>query len=107
MKKLGDPEIKRQIQQYGKALTGCRPTGVPEIMDLNKGPDSVIKLTDLDCCPWDLCSKIVFLPEKLSEKRGSLVQLYHQDGYQHGNLPFENPIRPKIRSGNRLAFVQT
>lgn len=85
--KFGDPEISAKIQQYEMAYR--MQTAVPEIMDLSKEPDSVIKLYGPDCLVPGTYAANCLLARKLSENGVRFVQLYHQGWDQHGNLPYE------------------
>jgi len=85
--KFGDPEINAKIKQYEMAYR--MQTTVPDIMDLSKEPDSVIKLYGPDCLVPGTYSANCLLARKLSESGVRFVQLYHQGWDQHGNLPYE------------------
>ncbi|WP_439482390.1 DUF1501 domain-containing protein [Cyclobacterium plantarum] len=85
--KFGDPEISAKIQQYEMAYR--MQTTVPDIMDLSKEPDSVIKLYGPDCLVPGTYAANCLLARKLSESGVRFVQLYHQGWDQHGNLPYE------------------
>lgn len=85
--RFGDPEISAKIQQYEMAYR--MQTTVPEIMDLSKEPDDVIKLYGPDCLVPGTYAANCLLARKLSESGVRFVQLYHQGWDQHGNLPFE------------------
>lgn len=85
--KYGDPEISAKIQQYEMAYR--MQTAVPEIMDLSKEPDSVIKLYGPDCLVPGTYAANCLMARKLSESGVRFVQLYHQGWDQHGNLPYE------------------
>ena len=84
---FGDPEILARIRQYEMAYR--MQTEVPEVMDLSKEPDSIVKLYGPDCLVPGTFAANCLLARKLSEKGVRFVQLYHQGWDQHGNLPFE------------------
>jgi hypothetical protein len=84
---FGDPEISTKVQQYEMAYR--MQTAVPEVMDLSKEPDDVIKLYGPDCLVPGTFAANCLLARKLSENGVRFVQLYHQGWDQHGNLPFE------------------
>lgn len=86
-KEFGDPEINTKIQQYEMAYR--MQAAVPEIMDLSKEPDDIIKLYGPDCLVPGTFAANALLARKLSESGVRFVQLYHQGWDQHGNLPFE------------------
>ncbi|QPH39186.1 DUF1501 domain-containing protein [Pedobacter endophyticus] len=84
---FGDPEISAKIQQYEMAYR--MQTAVPEITDLSKEPDDIIKLYGPDCLVPGTFAANCLLARKLSENGVRFVQLYHQGWDQHGNLPSE------------------
>ncbi len=86
-KEFGDPEITTKVQQYEMAYR--MQTAVPEIMDLSKEPDSIIKLYGADCLVPGTYAANCLLARKLSESGVRFVQLYHQGWDQHSNLPNE------------------
>jgi hypothetical protein len=101
--KLGDPEINAKIQQYEMAYR--MQTTVPEIMNLNKEPDAVIKLYGPDCLVPGTYAANCLLARKLSESGVRFVQLYHQGWDQHGNLPFEISHQAKDTDQASAALV--
>ncbi|MBS1576668.1 MAG: DUF1501 domain-containing protein [Bacteroidetes bacterium] len=86
-KQMGDPEITTKIKQYEMAYR--MQLAVPEVMDLSKEPDSIVKLYGPDCLVPGTFAANCLLARKLSESGVRFVQLYHQGWDQHGNLPFE------------------
>ncbi|MEP7258192.1 MAG: DUF1501 domain-containing protein [Flavitalea sp.] len=84
---LGDPEIRTRIQQYEMAFR--MQTAVPEITDMSKEPESVIKLYGPDCMVPGTYAANCLLARKLSENGVRFVQLYHQGWDGHNNLPME------------------
>jgi len=84
---FGDPEIAAKIQQYEMAYR--MQTAVPEIMDLAKEPDDIVKLYGPECLVPGTYAANCLLARKLSENGVRFVQLYHQGWDQHGNLPNE------------------
>ncbi len=84
---FGDPEIQAKVQQYEMAYR--MQTAVPEVMDLSKEPDSIVKLYGPDCLVPGTYAANCLLARKLSESGVRFVQLYHQGWDQHGNLPYE------------------
>lgn len=84
---FGDPEINTKIQQYEMAYR--MQTAVPDITDVSKEPDDVIKLYGPDCLVPGTYAANCLLARKLSENGVRFVQLYHQGWDQHGNLPKE------------------
>ena len=86
-KEFGDPEINAKIQQYEMAYR--MQTAVPEITDMSKEPESIIKLYGPDCLVPGTFAANCLLARKLSENGVRFVQLYHQGWDSHGNLPGE------------------
>ncbi len=82
-----DPEIKTKIQQYEMAYR--MQTAVPEVTDLSKEPESIIKLYGADCLVPGTYAANCLLARKLSENGVRFVQLYHQGWDGHNNLPNE------------------
>jgi len=83
----GDPEIQARIQQYEMAYR--MQTAVPELTDLSKEPESIIKLYGPDCLVPGTYAANCLLARKLSENGVRFVQLYHQGWDGHVNLPGE------------------
>jgi hypothetical protein len=86
-KEFGDPEITTRIQQYEMAYR--MQTAIPDVTDLSKEPDDIIKLYGPDCLVPGTFAANALLSRKLSENGVRFVQLYHQGWDQHGNLPNE------------------
>lgn len=86
-KEFGDPEITSKIQQYEMAYR--MQAAVPEIMDVSKEPDDIIKMYGPDCLVPGTYAANCLLARKLSENGVRFVQLYHQGWDQHNNLPQE------------------
>jgi hypothetical protein len=81
---VGDPEIQNKIKQYELAYR--MQTAVPEITDVSKEPDHIIKMYGPDCLKPGTYASNCLLARKLSESGVRFVQLYHQGWDQHGNL---------------------
>ncbi|MEM8523944.1 MAG: DUF1501 domain-containing protein [Bacteroidota bacterium] len=84
---FGDPEIYAKIQQYEMAYR--MQTAVPELTDLSKEPESIIRMYGADCLLPGTFAANCLLARKLSESGVRFVQLYHQGWDQHGNLADE------------------
>jgi len=84
---FGDPEIYAKIQQYEMAYR--MQTAVPELTDLSKEPESIIRMYGADCLVPGTYAANCLLARKLSESGVRFVQLYHQGWDQHGNLANE------------------
>ena len=85
--RYGDPEIQTRIQQYEMAYR--MQTAVPELTDITKEPDDIIKMYGADCLVPGTYAANCLLARKLSEAGVRFVQLYHQGWDQHGNLTGE------------------
>ena len=86
-KQFGDPEINTKIQQYEMAYR--MQTAVPEIMDVSKESDDIVKMYGPECLIPGTYAANCLLARKLSENGVRFVQLYHQGWDQHSNLPQE------------------
>ncbi len=86
-KETNDPEINAKIQQYELAYR--MQTAVPEVTDLSKEPEDIIKLYGPDCLVPGTYAANCLLARKLSESGVRFVQLYHQGWDGHNNLPAE------------------
>ena len=64
-------------------------TAVPEITDLSKEPEDIVKIYGPDCLIPGTYAANCLLARKLSENGVRFVQLYHQGWDGHGNLPGE------------------
>ena len=90
---FGDPEIQTRIQQYEMAYR--MQTAVPELTDVSKEPDDIVKMYGPDCLVPGTYAANCLLARKLSEAGVRFVQLYHQGWDQHGNLTGEMPQQAK------------
>jgi len=88
---FGDPEIQTRISQYELAYR--MQTSVPELTDLSKEPDHVIKMYGPECLVPGTYAANALLARKLSESGVRFVQLYHQGWDQHGNLAGEMKLQ--------------
>ncbi|UZD23330.1 DUF1501 domain-containing protein [Algoriphagus halophytocola] len=91
LKQFNDPEIAAKVQQYEMAYR--MQTAVPEMTDVSKEPESIIKLYGPDCLVPGTYAANCLLARKLSESGVRFVQLYHQGWDQHGNLPNEMKLQ--------------
>lgn len=101
---FGDPEINARVQQYEMAYR--MQTAVPEIMDVSKEPDSIIKMYGSDCLVPGTYAANCLLARKLSESGVRFVQLYHQGWDQHGGLPSEMPLQAEDVDRASAALIQ-
>ena len=90
---FGDPEITAKVQQYEMAYR--MQTSVPEVTDLSKEPDHIIKMYGPECLVPGTYAANCLLARKLSENGVRFVQLYHQGWDQHGGLPGEMALQAK------------
>jgi hypothetical protein len=84
-KEFGDPEVQAKIKQYEMAYR--MQTAVPEVTDVSKEPESIIKMYGPDCLVPGSFAANCLLARKLSENGVRFVQLYHQGWDAHDNLP--------------------
>jgi len=101
---VGDPEIKAKIEQYELAYR--MQTAVPELTDVSKEPDSVVKMYGPDCLVPGTYASNCLLARKLSESGVRFVQIYHQGWDQHGNLVGEMSGQAKDVDQASAALVQ-
>jgi hypothetical protein len=100
---FGDPEIKTRIQQYEMAFR--MQTAVPELSDITKEPDHIIKMYGPECLVPGSYAANCLLARKLSESGVRFVQLYHQGWDQHGNLTGEMPLQAQDADRASAALV--
>ena len=86
-KETSDPEINAKVQQYELAYR--MQTAVPEVTDVSKEPEDIIKMYGPDCLVPGTYAANCLLARKLSENGVRFVQLYHQGWDGHNNLPVE------------------
>jgi hypothetical protein len=101
---FGDPEIQTRIQQYEMAYR--MQTAVPELSDVSKEPDHIIKMYGPDCLTPGTYAANCLLARKLSESGVRFVQLYHQGWDQHGNLTGEMPLQAQETDRASAALIQ-
>jgi Protein of unknown function (DUF1501) len=102
-KEFGDPEIQTKVQQYEMAYR--MQTSVPEITDLSKEPDHIIKMYGPECLQPGTYASNCLLARKLSESGVRFVQIYHQGWDQHGNLVGEMPLQAKDTDRASAALI--
>lgn len=100
---FGDPEIQTRIQQYEMAYR--MQTAVPELSDISKEPDHIIKMYGPECLVPGSYAANCLLARKLSESGVRFVQLYHQGWDQHGNLTGEMPLQAQDADRASAALV--
>ena len=92
-REFNDPQISAKVQQYEMAFR--MQTAVPEMTDVSKEPDSIIKMYGPDCLVPGTYAANCLLARKLSESGVRFVQLYHQGWDQHGDLPDQMAMQAK------------
>jgi hypothetical protein len=100
---FGDPEIKAKVQQYEMAYR--MQTAVPELTDLTKEPDHIVKMYGPECLVPGTFAANCLLARKLSEAGVRFVQLYHQGWDQHGNMVGEMPLQAKDTDRASAALI--
>ena len=98
------PETLARIQQYEMAYR--MQTAVPDITDVSKEPDDIVKLYGPDCLIPGTFAANALLSRKLSENGVRFVQLYHQGWDQHGNLPNDIKIMAKSVDQPATALIK-
>lgn len=81
----GDNEIESRIAQYEMAYR--MQMSVPDVMDIKKEPEHIIKLYGEDCQVPGTYAANALQARRLAENGVRFIQLYHQGWDQHGNLP--------------------
>jgi hypothetical protein len=99
----GDPEVEAKVQQYEMAYR--MQTAVPELTDLSKEPDHIIKMYGPDCLVPGTYAANALLARKLSESGVRFVQLYHQGWDSHGNLPKEMAMQAQDVDRSSAALI--
>ncbi|MCK5704413.1 MAG: DUF1501 domain-containing protein, partial [Cyclobacteriaceae bacterium] len=84
---VGDEEIQSRIAQYEMAYR--MQMSVPEVMDIKKEPESIIKLYGAEALIPGTFAANCLQARRLAENGVRFIQLYHQGWDQHGNLPNE------------------
>ncbi|MBK8291103.1 MAG: DUF1501 domain-containing protein [Flammeovirgaceae bacterium] len=102
-KEFGDPEIQARVQQYEMAYR--MQTAVPELTDLTKEPDNIVKMYGADCLMPGTYAANCLLARKLSEAGVRFVQLYHQGWDQHGNMVGEMPLQAQDVDRSTAALI--
>lgn len=98
-----DPEVEAKVQQYEMAYR--MQTAVPELTDLSKEPDHIIKMYGPDCLVPGSYAANALLARKLSESGVRFVQLYHQGWDSHGNLPKEMAMQAQDVDRSSAALI--
>jgi hypothetical protein len=101
---FGDPEIMAKVQQYEMAFR--MQSSVPEITDVTREPDHIIKMYGPDCLVPGTYAANCLLARKLSESGVRFVQLYHQGWDQHGNLVNEMPLQAQDTDRASAALIR-
>jgi hypothetical protein len=85
LQEVGDPEIATRIAQYELAYR--MQTSVPELTDLSREPDRVLRLYGPDARKPGTFAANCLLARRLAERGVRFVQLFHRGWDQHTNLP--------------------
>jgi hypothetical protein len=94
-----DPEIESRIAQYELAYR--MQTSVPEVTDVSREPEHVLKLYGSDVHKPGTFAANCLLARRLAERGVRFIQLYHQGWDQHGDLPRQ--IRVQARETDQPA----
>lgn len=98
-----DPEVEAKVQQYEMAYR--MQTAVPELTDLSKEPDHIVKMYGPECLVPGTYAANVLLARKLSESGVRFVQIYHQGWDSHGNLPQEMAMQAQDVDRSSAALI--
>jgi len=98
-----DPEVEAKVQQYEMAYR--MQTAVPELTDLSKEPDHIVKMYGPECLVPGTYAANVLLARKLSESGVRFVQIYHQGWDSHGNLPKEMAMQAQDVDRSSAALI--
>jgi hypothetical protein len=98
-----DPEVEAKVQQYEMAYR--MQTAVPELTDLSKEPDHIVKMYGPECLVPGTYAANVLLARKLSESGVRFVQIYHQGWDSHGNLPKEMALQAEDVDRSSAALI--
>jgi hypothetical protein len=101
--KNADPEVEAKIKQYEMAFR--MQTAVPELTDLSKEPDHIVKMYGPECLVPGSYAANVLQARRLSESGVRFVQLYHQGWDQHDNLPSQMPLQTEETDRASAALV--
>ncbi len=83
-KELGDPETRTRIEQYEMAYR--MQTSVPELVDINKEPDSTFKLYGDNAKKPGTFANSVLMARRLVERGVRFVQIYLNNWDTHANV---------------------
>ena len=92
-KQVGDPETHTRIQQYEMAFR--MQASVPELTDLSKEPDHVMKLYGEDAKKSGSFANSVLMARRLVERGVRFVQIYHNNWDHHSNVSGRMPAQCK------------
>ncbi|MCB1208540.1 MAG: DUF1501 domain-containing protein [Verrucomicrobiales bacterium] len=92
-KEVGDPETHTRIQQYEMAFR--MQASVPELTDLSKEPDHVMKLYGEDAKKSGSFANSVLMARRLVERGVRFVQIYHNNWDHHSNVAGRMPSQCK------------
>ncbi len=87
--RVGDPEIETRIAQYEMAFR--MQTSVPDLADISKEPESVLKLYGDDVKKPGTFAANCLLARRLAERDVRFIQLYHRGWDHHGGLTEKLP----------------
>ncbi len=95
---IQDPEIQTRIEQYELAYR--MQTSVPELMDLNREPESVRKLYGAEPGKPSFANNCL-LARRLAERGVRFIKLLHRDWDHHGGLP--NGVRSQAKNTDQAS----
>ncbi|MEI6713016.1 MAG: DUF1501 domain-containing protein [Verrucomicrobiota bacterium] len=90
---IGDPETRTRIEQYEMAFR--MQSSVPELTDLSKEPESVLKLYGDDVKKPGSYANSLLMARRLSERGVRFVQVYLNNWDHHSNVGGRMPSQCK------------
>ena len=101
--RLGDPETATRIAQYEMAFR--MQTSVPELVDINKEPQSVLDLYGEKVKQPGSFAHSCLLARRLVERGVRVVQLFHRGWDSHSSLPAQLGAQCKDTDQGSAALV--
>jgi uncharacterized protein (DUF1501 family) len=89
LREFADPEIATRIAQYEMAYR--MQTSVPELTDVSKEPESVMKMYGPDARTPGTYASNCILARRLAERGVRFIQLYHMGWDHHESVPRQLP----------------
>jgi hypothetical protein len=101
---VGDPETHTRIQQFELAYR--MQSSVPELTDLTKEPENVMKMYGDDVKKPGSFAHTAIMARRMVERGVRFVQVYHNNWDHHGNLTGRMPDQCKDVDQPCYALIQ-